>query len=182
MIPRMVDRRLRPAAKDLVLTQENIFERLVGGLGKPDWAFDLVLLEDEAMATLNSRFRSRASVTDVLSFSYLMEEGPGNSDLSRGCHGAGADLWLDHLEEAGCQDHPAQVGEVILAPGFITTRCQMRNWLLEDEFPMLVVHGALHLLGWDHRDMDEAAAMRDLEEELLLKCGLSHPLRSQEGH
>ena len=40
-----------------------------------------------------------------------------------------------------------------------------------------MVHGCLHLLGWDHRDEVETEAMRDLEESLLAGEGLAHPLR-----
>ncbi len=181
MMPILVDRRQRPGADDLVSAQMKMYERLVVDLGQPGWSFDLVLIEDEAMTNLNSQFRSRDVVTDVLSFSYLMEEGPGTCDLSRGSLGAGADLWLDDLAVPGGREDPVQVGEVVLAPGFITTRCQSESWSLQDEFPMLVVHGALHLLGWDHLLSDEAAAMRNLEAKLLAECGLSHPLRIQEG-
>ncbi len=180
MIPRLVERRHLPEVKNLVLSQMGIYEKMVADLGQPDWAFDLVFIEDDAMANLNSQFRSRASVTDVLSFSYLKQEGKGDCVLPVGLNGAPVDLWLDPLAEPGFQGQPVQVGEVVLAPGFITSRCQRQNWSVEDEFPLLVVHGALHLLGWDHQDQDEAVAMRDLEEKLLLACGLSHPLRSPE--
>ena len=42
-----------------------------------------------------------------------------------------------------------------------------RTWSLADEVRLLLVHGALHLCGWDHAERDEAAAMRALERRLL---------------
>jgi len=182
MILRIIDRRHNPAPDDLVRTQENIFRKLVIDLGQPTWSFDLVLVEDDAMAQLNSQFRSKASVTDVLSFSYLLNEGSEPCDLATGSLGASADLWLDQLTEPGDEGDLKNIGEVILAPDFIAVRCEKQQWSLEVEFPMLVVHGALHLLGWDHEDEQEANSMKDLEEKFLMTCGFSHPLRSLEGH
>ncbi len=52
---------------------------------------------------------------------------------------------------------------------------------MEQEFPLLVIHGALHLLGWEHEDELETEMMRNMEEERLTVCGLPHPLRKNEG-
>jgi probable rRNA maturation factor len=41
----------------------------------------------------------------------------------------------------------------------------------------LTVHGCLHLLGWDHQDEREAAAMEQLEREILADLGLPDPYR-----
>ena len=181
MIPRLVERRHRPPTNDLVLEQLRVFEALVEELGQPRWTFDLVLVEDDAMANLNSKFRSRTSVTDVLSFSYLQEQGEGPCDLSTGVLGAGVDLWVDSLAESPDGDGLTEIGEVVLAPNFITSRCLDQGWSVVEEFPMLVVHGALHLLGWDHMDEKEAEAMRNLEEKFLQSNGLIHPLKSRKG-
>jgi len=182
MMLRIVERRHQPDSVDMVLTLEKVFKKLVADIGLPDWSFDLVLVEDDAMATLNSQFRSKASVTDVLSFSYLLHEGDGPCDLPQGSLGAGTDLWLDELAEPGEQNMVNHIGEVILAPDFISSRCEEQSWVAKDEFPMLVVHGALHLLGWDHQEETEGIAMQCLEEKHLRDCGLTHPMRTLEGH
>jgi probable rRNA maturation factor len=41
------------------------------------------------------------------------------------------------------------------------------SWAPADELRLLVVHGALHLCGWDHAEPDEEAAMRELERTVL---------------
>lgn len=148
--------------------------RWVASLGHREWTFDLVLVGDAVMQDLNGRFRGQDRVTDVLSFSDLSggtaEEGRA-PDLAAGEAGAWCDLWRD-----GPGFAEAPVGEVILAPDFIVARCRANGWPLETEIPMLVVHGCLHLLGWDHMEEEQARAMRRLETRCLAACGLAHPL------
>ena len=71
------------------------------------------------------------------------------------------------------------VGEVVLAPGFVADRCQDMGWVLEQEIPLLVVHGILHLMGWEHVGNDEVEAMQKVEEGILAAAGLPHPLRER---
>ena len=150
---------------------------LVASLGLSDWLVDLVLADDSAMAELNRSFRDVPEVTDVLSFSYLLRAGGSKPDLAEGDGEARCDLWLDPLE-SNQPDLAAlrMVGEVILAPEFVTTRCRDRGWLLDQEIPLLVVHGCLHLLGWEHDQEQECQAMQTLESRLLAGVGLPHPL------
>ncbi|PIE76706.1 rRNA maturation RNase YbeY [bacterium DOLJORAL78_65_58] len=117
-------------------------------------------------------------LTDVLSFSGLEEVGAGPPDLAAGQAGAGTDLWLDplHADDPVGMGEISGVGEIILAPDFIARRCAAQGWPLEKEIPMLVVHGCLHLLGWDHEEEERGRAMRRLESERLAACGLEHPL------
>ncbi len=178
----LIDRRRTPEAKGIITQQLPVYEKLVAGLGHSLWCFNLVLIEDSAMADLNGDFRDRFSVTDVLSFSDLLEQGTHPADLSQGTGGAGADLWLDDFTQVNVENDSIHIGEVILAPDFISDRCTNEAWSVESEFPMLVVHGALHLLGWDHQQTPEAVAMRNLEANILSVCSLEHPLKKQEGH
>jgi probable rRNA maturation factor len=139
--------------------------------GRAAWSVNLVLVDDGEMADLNRGWRGRAEPTDVLSFSYLEPEGAGAPALARGAGCAARDLWRD---AAGDDDEP--VGEVVLAPAFVRERCRRHGWPLETEIALLTVHGVLHILGWEHADAHEAAAMRAREEELLARGGLAHPL------
>lgn len=176
MIPRPGDKCGTAAAQTVhrLLAQATEW---VAPLGRPDWSFDLVLVGDTMMQDLNARFRGKDAVTDVLSFSALEDVGTGDPDLAAGVAGAWGDLWLDPLQVAD----PGGVGEIILAPDFIVRRCQDRGWPLEKEIPMLVIHGCLHLLGWDHMEPEQGCAMRRLEAERLAACGLEHPLDVETG-
>lgn len=180
MIPTLIDQRFQPNSEDLVVRQMDTYLKLMADLGGLEWSFNLVLVEDEAMADLNSQFRGKDGVTDVLSFSYLLETGQGPCSLKSGQRGAFQDLWIDPMAMADTDADGLQIGEVILAPAFVASRCEERLWSVEDEFPLLVVHGGLHLLGWDHRDEAETRAMQDIELKYLANCGLGHPLRNEE--
>ena len=47
------------------------------------------------------------------------------------------------------------------------------RWSAEDELRLLIVHGTLHLCGWDHAEPDEETAMRRLERRILRATGAS---------
>ncbi|MCP4574169.1 MAG: rRNA maturation RNase YbeY [bacterium] len=149
-------------------------ESLAADLGAAVWRVDLVLVDDPAMADLNRRWRDGDGVTDVLSFSYLEESGVGAPELAVGRGGAAQDLWSAPETRAA---EVATVGEIVLAPAFVLERCLDRGWDPDLEWPLLVVHGLLHLLGWEH-DTDVArAAMQESEADILGRAGLAHPLR-----
>ncbi len=169
---KLIDRRSLPAA-DLGcwLDRSTIpgeLAAVVAGLGRGSWTVNIVLGGDDLVADLNQRYRGREGVTDVLSFSYLEEAGTGEPDLAAGQGRAAVDLWRDLSQD--------MVGEVVLAPGFVAQRCRAEGWGLETEFALLVIHGCLHVLGWDHVHDDQQQAMRKLETELLAGMGLLHPL------
>ncbi len=143
-------------------------------LGAPDWTVDVVLVDDAAMADLNRRWRGGEGVTDVLSFSYLEETGSGEPALAAGRCGAARELWLS--PEARTAGLPA-VGEIVLAPAFVFERCTYMGWDPDREWPLLVVHGLLHLLGWEHATDAARDIMQVRETEVLGRAGLVHPLR-----
>ena len=64
----------------------------------------------------------------------------------------------------------------MLAPRFVVDRGRRNGWPAAEEFPLLVVHGLLHLLGWEHETTEDRAAMQAVEREILARRGLPHPL------
>ena len=183
MILRLVDRRCAQpeAAADWFAGSgsEALLAGLAAGLGRSDWTVDLALVDDPAMTALNRDFRGTEGVTDVLSFSYLEAAGPGLPDLAGGSGGASSDLWLEPIARQDRDGPDPVVGEIVLAPGFIARRCADKEWPLDHEMPMLVVHGLLHVLGWDHRNESETEAMQVVEQEILAAAGLPHPMRER---
>ncbi len=178
MILALVDRRSErvPAAGAALRAPWNLLCTLAGELGPADWRVDVVLVDDAAMTALNGGYRGATGPTDVLSFSYLTGEDPGSgaAGVRSGERGACLDLWPDPLE-AGAGAGPL-AGEVVLAPVFITARCGENAWPVEQEMALLVVHGCLHILGWEHDDEADRQAMMALETAVLRACGLPHPL------
>ncbi len=178
MILALVDRRRDrvPAAEAALCAPWEVLARLAGGLGPAGWRVDVVLVEDPGMTSLNAGYRGGDGPTDVLSFSYLVDEDPGDGTAGAraGERGARLDLWPDPLE-AG-ESGPVLAGEIVLAPGFITTRCREQGWPPDEEMALLVVHGCLHILGWEHDDEADRQAMMACEAAVLRGCGLPHPL------
>lgn len=178
MILSLIDRRRFPAAAAAAALHAPwpVLTELAAAVGPDNWRIDLVLVDDEAMIGLNRDYRGADGPTDVLSFSYLLEAAPGGRapDVRVGERGARHDLWVDPLDAGAGAAFPA--GEVVLAPEFITGRCRERGWAPDHEMALLVVHGCLHILGWEHDDEADRRAMMDLETAVLRGCGLPHPL------
>lgn len=176
MILGLVDRRTRrePPAVDAVAAPWSVLAGLAGAVGPADWLVEVVLVDDEAMAGLNLAYRGAEGPTDVLSFSYLLDEGPGEPGVQAGEHGARRDLWLDPVGAGAGLSSLA--GEVVLAPGFIHGRCAERGWPTDREMALLVVHGCLHILGWEHDTEADRRQMQDVEASALRGYGLAHPL------
>jgi len=165
----------RPRAGDTPWPSTQLAE-LVAALGQEDWVLNLVLVEDPTMADLYSRWYGGQGVTDVLSFTYLENQGLGEPHLKESVGQAARDLWVapgDGAEEV-------TAGEVVLAPDFVARRCAQEGWDLKTEWALLLVHGALHVLGWEHQDPAQRLAMRTHEAAVLETLGLAHPLLHEE--
>jgi probable rRNA maturation factor len=108
----------------------------------------VVLSDDEAMRRLNRGFRGLDKPTNVLSFSALAPPAPGVT---------------------------GPLGDVVL--GFETVRRESIEFRrpLENHLQHLVVHGCLHLLGYDHEAQGDAEEMELLETEILAGLGISDP-------
>ena len=110
------------------------------------------VVTDERMAQLNHRWRGKDRATDVLS---LECERPDDADLAPG--------------------EPCELGDVILAPAYVAAQAARFGTTPADEFLLLLVHGVLHLLGYDHLTDEEAGVMEAREDELLALIGAAAP-------
>jgi probable rRNA maturation factor len=113
--------------------------------GQADAEVTVVLTDDEAVADLNLRFRGIEGPTDVLSFS-AAEPAPG----------------FVMAPEA-----PPYLGDIVIALPFARRQAADLGRPLRDELRLLAVHGALHLLGYDHAEPAEEAAMWARQDEIL---------------
>jgi probable rRNA maturation factor len=66
-------------------------------------------------------------------------------------------------------DPPVLLGDVVVCPAVARRQAAERSVPAEDELALLVVHGVLHLLDYDHADPDETLVMRRREQELLTR-------------
>jgi len=116
-----------------------------------------VLLVDRAtMSDLHERWMGETGPTDVLAFP-MDELRPPPPGSSRGDQGGGS--------EPG--EEPGLLGDVVLCPEVAADQAAQARHELRDELELLCTHGILHLLGYDHAEAAERAAMFGLQDELL---------------
>lgn len=103
-------------------------------------------VEDDEIHALNRYYRGIDRPTDVLSFE--------------------CDNIDDEFAPAG-DDEPYELGDIVIAPDVAQRQTAEFGTTFSDELSLLIVHGLLHLCGWDHMEDDEAEAMEARERELL---------------
>ncbi len=140
----------RPVLRSGTRTElADLFRRVLADEGVEEYAqAGLILLDETEMAELNGRHMGKVQPTDVLSFPI---DGIGG--------GVG---WI--------------VGDVVLCPSRAEAQAATHTGSLDDELRLLVVHGALHLCGWDHVEPDQRERMWVRERELLEKFAALPPL------
>lgn len=106
------------------------------------------ITDEEEIAELNSTYRSKNYATNVLSFPY--EEVPGVASNF--------------------------LGDIILCPKIINKEANDQGKEIIEYWAHMVVHGCLHLLGFDHETNEEAEEMEKLETNIIVnKLGMSSP-------
>jgi probable rRNA maturation factor len=119
-----------------------------------------ILFVDEAvMADLNKRFMDKDGPTDVLAFPIDDPIDPGRWPDSGS---TGPDREPPEVNEL-----PMLLGDVVLCPAVAARQAPEHAGSYDDELALLIVHGVLHVLGMDHAEPEEEAAMQARERELL---------------
>jgi probable rRNA maturation factor len=118
----------------------------------------LLFVDTASIAELNERFLGKEGPTDVLSFP--LEDEPLAPGRQPDAGGTGPGEELDEVV-------PDLLGDVVVCPAVARERATAEGVEYHDELALLVVHGTLHLLGWDHERDDEATAMEARERDLL---------------
>ena len=67
------------------------------------------------------------------------------------------------------------LGDLVICAPVVAREAKEQGKPLAAHYAHLTVHGALHLLGWDHEDDKEAEAMEQLEREILAELGIADP-------
>ncbi len=117
--------------------------------------------DDDRIAALNGSFRSNDRPTNVLSW-------PA-ADIARGTGEVPERL------VPGTPDDPVELGDIALAFETCMAEATGQEKPAEDHVSHLIVHGLLHLLGYDHQDDADAAMMEALEVRVLAPLGISDP-------
>lgn len=122
----------------------------------PDTDLGVMFVDEAAIEALHVRWLGEAGPTDVLSFP-MDELRPGRPDAK---------------SPAG------QLGDVVICPQIAEIQARDADHALEQEVQLLLTHGMLHLLGFDHAAPAEEAEMFGLQRDLLLSFAMRERTQS----
>jgi probable rRNA maturation factor len=122
-------------------------------IGDNKISLSLLFTSDEKILEINRQWRGKATATNVLSFPVSAET----------------------LVPAG---EPRPLGDIALAFGVISKEAAEQKKPIAHHVTHLIVHGALHLLGYDHETDSEAEAMEAREIMILAGLGIENPYAS----
>ncbi|MGG2475046.1 rRNA maturation RNase YbeY [Rhizobium sp. BR5] len=151
-----------PSEEDLVALATRVLEAAVDCLKREEEQpfpktpveLSLVFTDDENIREINAEWRDKDKATNVLSFpAFPLEPGgmPG-----------------------------PMLGDIVIARETVEREALELDKSFEDHLTHLLVHGFLHLFGYDHMDEEEAEEMESLETRILAVLGLSDPYAGQE--
>lgn len=117
---------------------------------------NLCLSNDEQIHKLNKEFRKMDKATNVLSFANIDDE-----NFAQECQ------LFEEIE----------LGDIIIARETLEREAQEKGISFKNHYSHLLVHGILHLLGFDHQDDDEAEYMEDFERKILNILKIDDPYK-----
>jgi probable rRNA maturation factor len=114
-------------------------EKILDFVDESECELSLALVDNHAIARLNKKYRHKPKATDVLSFQV----------------------------EPSANSGPRMLGDVVISIDTAREQAKTGGWTLNQEIDRLLIHGILHLLGYDHeRSPKEARVMRALEKKI----------------
>ena len=120
----------------------------------------IVIADDATLSQLNQAYRGLAETTDVLSFSPSLSGRYYGSADHVSSHGEVDAFVLPPSEQAG-------LGELVISHAQAERQARTAGHTVLTELALLLAHGILHLLGYDHENDDEGEKMRDRESKLM---------------
>jgi len=123
----------------------------------------VIFVDEEHIADLNQSFMGHVGPTDVLSFPLdgVADGGPDVFAAALSPAGGGAPFDPD--------DVPLLLGDVFICPSVAARQAPEHAGSYEDEVALLLVHGILHVVGFDHAEDAERVTMQARERELLTR-------------
>lgn len=119
--------------------------RMAGGKGQA--IASLTVVNDAAIKSLNRQYRGKNKVTDVLSFGFFGAKGKFTVPAASG---------------------PATLGDIFISLPQIKRQAKAASRPVRQEFALMVIHGILHLIGFDHETLAQEKRMFRLQQDVLL--------------
>lgn len=109
------------------------------------------IVNEEEITRLNSAYRHKASATNVLSFPF--QSPPGMPE----------------------EESVNVLGDVVVCASVVNREAEQQRKTGTAHWAHMIIHGTLHLLGYDHQDDQQAKNMETLETAILAELGFSNP-------
>lgn len=137
---------------------EKFLHRIQNELGLGDSEVAVCLVSDREMARMNEKYRKKKGPTDVLSF-----PAKPHRRIAR-------EPRLARKKGATLRQERPYLGDIAIAPQTARRYAKKNGRSLSSEFRVLLLHGVLHLLGYDHET--DTGQMDRVEQKLRRKFGL----------
>ena len=140
-------------------------------LGDEPAVASLLITTSEEVQQLNKQYRDKDKPTNVLSFPMELPEGLSGQlpeDLPE-------ELAHEMAREIAEQENVSLLGDIVLCAPVIKLEAAQQCKTEKEHWAHMVVHGMLHLQGYDHVEDAEAEEMERLEVEILGRLGFSDP-------
>ena len=152
-----------------VVAERSVLEAVTAALESescdPGTHVSVVIADDDVVRELNRQHRGLDENTDVLSFSFT-HEGEYYGEEERRALGADIDFVLPPTENEG-----VSLGEIIISYPQTYRQAEQAGHPVEQELTVLLVHGVLHLLGYDHEEPDDEAVMKAATARAMQQMG-----------
>ncbi|MCX7287288.1 MAG: rRNA maturation RNase YbeY [Rhodobacterales bacterium] len=132
------------------------------GLGVAGFQIGVLGCNDARIAILNAEFRGKPQPTNVLSW----------PSQERAAEFVGES---PQQPQPGTEDAPESLGDIAIAWETCAREAEAEKKPFADHVTHLIVHGVLHLLGYDHVEAEDADLMEGLEVRILATLGVSDP-------
>ena len=122
----------------------------------PQAELSILVVDEDTMSAYHEKYMGESGPTDVLSFP------------------------MDELRPPGDGEEPTEglLGDVVLCPTVTSRQAEEHGRTATQEAEYLLVHGILHLLGYDHSDPNEKADMFGLKDRIIAAWEVARPRRS----
>ena len=132
-----------------VPTVRRTCKRILEAVGFKDWSMGVKITDNARIARFNHKYRGKSGPTDVLGFANMEWDAPMQPRK---------DCWVIDTKD---------LGDIIISAEYMSEYCQREQMPIDDHWRVILTHGCLHLLGFDHENEGDYMAMKAQENRVL---------------